>query len=356
MDEVKSPSSREDDCVNPSYVTDDVYPPFQLLKSPPYRMEHDNDVDVNDNDKVPHTGLEPRDRAGTYPDPLDHMTSDTAGLYSADVRAYELSARYHDIDISLSDDDEGGGDVRRRDEPAVLDVSVQDEVNARRGSLGLGPSAVGLRLGPAVLEQPARSGRDPDVAKETAIQGLDNEAYDGDEETVTDHSFHDSSFHANDGPFVISVPDPSAPDRHGRPSSGRYHKNPALERKRPPSLMTQGPYDPNNRVFLSPLPLKGPAPPEDAPQKARRIPRPPSKLKLKCAFIWSCFACLVGNFLCAIPALRYFVTAKESSKIGDYNSAHSYLKKAAILAAVAIALAAAGWTILILYLTHAAFR
>ena len=42
--------------------------------------------------------------------------------------------------------------------------------------------------------------------------------------------------------------------------------------------------------------------------------------------------------------------ASESRKIGDYNSANSYLRKAAILATVAIVLAAGAWIVLILFL------
>ena len=48
--------------------------------------------------------------------------------------------------------------------------------------------------------------------------------------------------------------------------------------------------------------------PTDSAKVRKRIPRPPTKLRMKCAFFWSCCACLVGNFLCAIPALRYSVT------------------------------------------------
>nr|KAG5703401.1 hypothetical protein BaRGS_022450 [Batillaria attramentaria] len=91
----------------------------------------------------------------------------------------------------------------------------------------------------------------------------------------------------------------------------------------------------------------------DDPNMRNKDPFPvlDSKLQLRCAYAWSCIACLIGNFLCAIPALRYTVTASESAKVHDYNSAQSYLRKAYILCAVGLAIAAGGWTVLILYLS-----
>ena len=55
-------------------------------------------------------------------------------------------------------------------------------------------------------------------------------------------------------------------------------------------------------------------PPSSGSVKVRkRIPRPPSSLRIKCAFFWSCCACLAGSFLCAIPALRYTVTVSGAA-------------------------------------------
>ncbi|KAK7114998.1 uncharacterized protein [Littorina saxatilis] len=179
------------------------------------------------------------------------------------------------------------------------------------------------------------------------LRGLENEAYgyDGDAETDLSYSFQGSPTSLE--PPVMRDPNPFPVLE--RPASGHYRKNPVVEKKKTP--MSPGPFDPQVGVYLNPpLAIKKDEP-SDNTKVRKRIPRPPSKWRFKCAFCWSCVACMVGNFLCAIPALRYAVTAKESSKIGDYNSAHSYLRKTAIFATLAIALAVGGWTVLILYLS-----
>ncbi|KAK7492260.1 hypothetical protein BaRGS_00016557 [Batillaria attramentaria] len=127
-------------------------------------------------------------------------------------------------------------------------------------------------------------------------------------------------------------------------------KNPSIERRK--HNLAPGPYDPQVGLYITPpIVTKTAEVPSTKTKVRRRIPRPPSKLQLRCAYAWSCIACLIGNFLCAIPALRYTVTASESAKVHDYNSARSYLRKAYILCALGLAIAAGGWTVLILYLS-----
>ncbi|XP_076448852.1 uncharacterized protein LOC143285449 [Babylonia areolata] len=188
-------------------------------------------------------------------------------------------------------------------------------------------------------------------------RGLENEAYSYDGDAETDQSY---SGQPGGEPVVLRSPDPFP--LLDRPVSGRYQKNPSLEKSKAP--VPPGPYDPQVGVFLAP-PLsttKTVGPTASTPgaggggggsgrKVRRRIPRPPSRVRMRCALLWSCLACLLGNFVCAIPALRYYVTANESRKIGDFNSANSYLRKTAILATVAMAVAVGAWTVVILHLS-----
>ncbi|XP_025076051.1 uncharacterized protein LOC112553198 isoform X1 [Pomacea canaliculata] len=177
-------------------------------------------------------------------------------------------------------------------------------------------------------------------------EGQENEAYDGDEET-------DQSYVYGESPFS-KLPDFKGRDPFPvleRPGSGRYLKNPSLERMKSPKTL-QRMYDPQTGLYITPLPISTKTEQPSSNSKVRkRIPRPPRKLYMNCAYFWSCLTCLLGAFFCAIPALRYTLTANASRKIGDFNSAHSYLKKVLILCIVALVAAAIGWTLVILFLT-----
>ncbi|KAL8581138.1 hypothetical protein ACOMHN_033586 [Nucella lapillus] len=198
-------------------------------------------------------------------------------------------------------------------------------------------------------------GDDPYVCR---LKGLDNEAYAYDGDAETDLSYSNPTSPVD--PPVLRNPDPF-PVLERPLSLGRYHKNPSIERKKT-GTAPPGPYDPHTGLYLAPpLATTKTSPPSATVSEGggegrgvrKRIPQPPGRLKMRCAFAWSCLACLLGNFFCAIPALRYLVTANESRKIGDYNSANSYLRKTALMAALALVLGVSAWTVVILYLSGA---
>lgn len=208
------------------------------------------------------------------------------------------------------------------------------------------------------------------------LKGAQNEAYEYDGDADTDHSYQggNDQFHSEPlGDYVgeprfqdvplgdegdevtmrrnsADMRDPFPVLGMGRPVSGRYLKNPSLERKK--SHPAPGPYDPFIGMYVAPPPVvtkTEEVPKSTSGKRRKRIPQPPSKLKLKCACAWSCLACLIGSIFCAIPALRYAITANESAKVHDYNSANSYLRKAIILCAVALVVGAVAWALFIIF-------